>query len=242
MRRRARFLRRARELAYRDLGGLVFELHRFGQQNDPLVSAKLTMLDRIDRELRALEDALRERREVTVLHEAGIAACPRCAAIHSSADRFCPACGLSMSRQAQRPIAGAPLPLHHPPAAPAPGPAAAPAPGLAGAPAPATATAAAPAAAPAPATPAAQPQAPQEPSPPAQQAAEGPAVEQGEAAPDVSDAEPPRPSARRSRSTRSRKAAKPAEEQPAAGGGSEQPAAEERDQPTEILQPPAPER
>ncbi|MCW3069003.1 MAG: hypothetical protein JWL67_1628, partial [Solirubrobacterales bacterium] len=27
MRRRARFLRKARELAYRDLGGLVFNLH-----------------------------------------------------------------------------------------------------------------------------------------------------------------------------------------------------------------------
>ena len=41
MRRRARFLRKARELAYRDLGGLVFNLHRFGQRNDALVLAKL---------------------------------------------------------------------------------------------------------------------------------------------------------------------------------------------------------
>ena len=42
MRRRARFLRKARELAYRDLGGLVFNLHRFGQRNDALVLAKLS--------------------------------------------------------------------------------------------------------------------------------------------------------------------------------------------------------
>ena len=55
MRRRARFLRKARELAYRDLGGLVFDLHRFGQRNDPLVLAKLAMLRQLDTELRELE-------------------------------------------------------------------------------------------------------------------------------------------------------------------------------------------
>ena len=61
-RRRARFLRKARELAYRDLGGLVFNLHRFGQRNDALVLAKLGTLGHIDTELRALEDALRRAR------------------------------------------------------------------------------------------------------------------------------------------------------------------------------------
>ena len=54
-RRRLRFLRKARELAYRDLGGLVFNLHRFGQRNDALVLAKLTTLGHIDRELRTIE-------------------------------------------------------------------------------------------------------------------------------------------------------------------------------------------
>jgi hypothetical protein len=103
-RRRARFLRKARELAYRDLGGLVFNLHRFAQRNDPLVVAKLSMLDRIDAELRALEGALRERQPVTVLREAGITACPRCAAIHGSEDNFCPNCGLAMGRHADLPI------------------------------------------------------------------------------------------------------------------------------------------
>jgi hypothetical protein len=106
-RRRARFLRKARELAYRDLGGLVFSLHRFGQRNDSLVLAKLATLSRIDAELRALEDSLGERQPVTVLREAGITACPRCAAIHSGEDRFCPSCGLSMSRRSDLPIAGA---------------------------------------------------------------------------------------------------------------------------------------
>ncbi len=116
MRRRARFLRKARELAYRDLGGLVFNLHRFGQRNDVLVIAKLTTLSHIDTELRALEAALEERHPVTILREAGISACPRCAAIHSGDDRFCPNCGLSMSRRVDLPVAGAPAPV-----APAPG-------------------------------------------------------------------------------------------------------------------------
>jgi hypothetical protein len=109
MRRRARFLRKARELAYRDLGGLVFDLHRFGQRNDPLVLAKLATLREIDTELRGLEDGLHEHRPVTVLREVGIAACPRCAAIHGSDDRFCPGCGLAFDANADRPISTAPV-------------------------------------------------------------------------------------------------------------------------------------
>jgi hypothetical protein len=117
-RRRVRFLRKARELAYRDLGGLVFNLHRFGQRNDPLVVAKLSMLDRIDGELRALESTLEQRQPVTVLREAGITACPRCAAIHASEDRFCPNCGLPVGRHADLPIgsAAAGAPSNGPPA------------------------------------------------------------------------------------------------------------------------------
>lgn len=158
-RRRARFLRKARELAYRDLGGLVFNLHRFGARNDALVLAKLTTIGHIDAELRAIEAMLQERRPVTVLREAGITTCPRCAAIHSSEDGFCPNCGLPVNRHvdlpadfqsspsaatapsAAAPAAAAPSPTPQPiaanptppPAPPASAPAAAPA-----APAPAT--------------------------------------------------------------------------------------------------------
>jgi len=107
VRRRARFLRKARELAYRDLGGLVFNLHRFGQRNDALVLAKLATLTQIDSELRSIEAALSAHQPVTVLREAGIAACPRCAAIHAGEDRFCPACGLPLSRHVDLPISGA---------------------------------------------------------------------------------------------------------------------------------------
>jgi hypothetical protein len=109
LRRRLRFLRKARELAYRDLGGLIFEMHRLGQRRDDLASGKLGTLERIDSELRAIETALRERRGVTVLREAGVTACARCAAIHSSEDRFCPACGFSMVPHAERPIAATPV-------------------------------------------------------------------------------------------------------------------------------------
>ena len=119
-RRRARFLRKARELAYRDLGGLVYNLHRFGQRNDELVLAKLGTLGQIDGQLRALESALQERETVTVLREAGITACARCAAIHSSEDRFCPNCGLSVARNVDLPIAGAAAATAPAPASPAP--------------------------------------------------------------------------------------------------------------------------
>jgi len=142
IRRRIRFLRKARELAYRDLGGLVFDLHRFGRRNDELVLAKLETVGRIDGELRALESILAEHRPVTVLREAGVAACPRCAAIHGSDDRFCPNCGLAMDLRAERPMAG-------PPAAAASAPT--PAPPPASPPAPASASASASASAPVPA-------------------------------------------------------------------------------------------
>jgi hypothetical protein len=120
MRRRARFLRKARELAYRDLGGLVYSLHRFGQRNDALVLAKLETIARIDNELRGLESALGEHQPVTVLREAGVTACQRCAAIHGSDDRFCPNCGLAMDPRAERPVASAAAPAPaQPPMTPA---------------------------------------------------------------------------------------------------------------------------
>jgi hypothetical protein len=148
MRRRARFLRKARELAYRDLGGLVFDLHRFGQRNDQLVLAKLATLRQIDTELRELEQALSDRRPVTVLREVGIAACPRCAAIHGSDDRFCPGCGLAFDTNADRPISTAPVS----PLAPSPSAAQTPASAQSPAAAQSPASARSPAAAPTPAS------------------------------------------------------------------------------------------
>jgi hypothetical protein len=97
LRRRLRYLRRVRELGFRDLGGLAFDLHRFGRRNDDLVLGKLAALDAVDRELRAIERVLDDRRDILELREPGIAACPRCGALHGSDARFCPQCGIAFS-------------------------------------------------------------------------------------------------------------------------------------------------
>jgi hypothetical protein len=219
IRRRARFLRKARELAYRDLGGLVFNLHRFGQRNDPLVIGKLTTLGHIDTELRTLESALAEHRPVTVLREAGITACARCAAIHSSEDRFCPNCGLALGRHPDLPIAGAASP-----AAPAP----APAPAVnASQASPAPASAAAPEAPVQAATPSTGEAAPPESSEPAV-----PAPSVSGAAP-ARAPDPPRPRPARSGTGRSpTPRGGPAASPPAQGTSGEE-------EPTEILHPPS---
>ncbi|HEV3001024.1 MAG TPA: hypothetical protein VGW75_09830 [Solirubrobacteraceae bacterium] len=93
LRRRMRELRRLREIAFRDLGGLTFELHRFGRDRGELVAAKLEALQRMDSELRAIEVALDARRPLIELREPGIASCPRCATIHGTDANFCPGCG-----------------------------------------------------------------------------------------------------------------------------------------------------
>ena len=111
LRRRLRYLRRARELGYRDLGGFMFDLHRFGRESGDLVHSKLAALAAIDKELRALESALGERREVAVLREPGIGSCVKCGALHGSADSFCPHCGVALGgpgpRAAEKSEAGA---------------------------------------------------------------------------------------------------------------------------------------
>jgi hypothetical protein len=97
LRRRLRFLRRVRELGYRDLGGLVFDQYKFSRHNAELVRGKVAALAAVDAELRALEGALGEKREITELREPGISACPRCGTLHGSDARFCPSCGLALS-------------------------------------------------------------------------------------------------------------------------------------------------
>jgi hypothetical protein len=93
LRRRARFLRRRRELALHDLGGFLFEAHRLGETRDVLLAEKLAALTALDDELATLQNALELHEELAVLHEPGIAACPQCATIHDSGANYCPACG-----------------------------------------------------------------------------------------------------------------------------------------------------
>src|SRR3954447_16488823 len=119
MRRRLRFLRRARELALRGLGGLVFDLDRFGRERPDLVRAKLDGLASLDTERRALETALGDEREVDVLREPGIASCPRCGALHASDAKFCSSCGLPVGPGAPLPPGGAPTTGDEPPQPPA---------------------------------------------------------------------------------------------------------------------------
>jgi hypothetical protein len=53
--------RREREAMLLDLGALVYELHRQGERAPELLQDKAIELGRVDREVRALEDALEGR-------------------------------------------------------------------------------------------------------------------------------------------------------------------------------------
>jgi len=94
LRRRLQYLRRARELAFRDVGGLIFDMRRFERDRPDLVESKLSALTAVDEELRALERVLDDRRPIHELNEPGLSSCQRCGALHASDDNFCPQCGL----------------------------------------------------------------------------------------------------------------------------------------------------
>ncbi|MDX6679959.1 MAG: hypothetical protein QOE31_4011 [Solirubrobacteraceae bacterium] len=116
LRRRLRYLRRARELAFRDVGGLIFDMRRFGRDRPDLVEAKIGALAAVDQELRALERVLDDRRPIHELREPGLSSCPRCGALHASEDNFCPHCGLQFGGpQAMGEVGGA---IAAPPQAP----------------------------------------------------------------------------------------------------------------------------
>ena len=116
LRRRLQYLRRARELAFRDVGGLIFDMRRFGRERPDLVEAKLTALAAVDQELRAIERVLDDRRPIHELREPGLSSCARCGALHASEDHFCPRCGLQIGGpQAMGEVGGA---IAAPPQAP----------------------------------------------------------------------------------------------------------------------------
>jgi len=128
MRRRLRYLRRLRELQARDLGGLVFDLRRFERKRDDLIAQKIDQIRACDDELRALELALDERRDLRDVREPGIGGtCPRCFAVFGSADRFCANCGAALGGAVQGPAQVPLAPSQPAPAAPQ-APAAAPPP------------------------------------------------------------------------------------------------------------------
>ena len=96
---------------------------------------KVEAIEGLDREMRAIEQALGQFTPYTELFIPGLSACPRCGALHGSDANFCPQCGLSF--KGPRTVAGvgpadgqaqvAPPVVEYPPA-PQPPPAPAPAP------------------------------------------------------------------------------------------------------------------
>jgi hypothetical protein len=101
IRRRARYLRRLREVQLRDLGGFMVELKRFERERPELVQGKVQRALRTDDELRALERALGSEQPLRELREAGIGGmCAQCGAVHGCGDRLCSACGEPLGRAA----------------------------------------------------------------------------------------------------------------------------------------------
>jgi hypothetical protein len=102
LRRRLRFLRAAREVLLRDLGGFVLELHRTAgghEQADHrrLREAKLARLLAVEEEARAIEARLGEATHTVVIREPGLGGeCPRCSELLASDARFCSHCGLAI--------------------------------------------------------------------------------------------------------------------------------------------------
>jgi hypothetical protein len=117
LRRRLRHLRQVRELVLRDVGGLLYEVHRAGgdgagrEHGMELVQGKLERLAALDAERVELEAVLGDRRAETVLREPGVGGtCPTCGDYFASDARFCSACGTRVDGRgeaaAPRPRAG----------------------------------------------------------------------------------------------------------------------------------------
>jgi hypothetical protein len=118
LRRRTRYLRRVRELLLRDLGGLVYEIHRAGGgdrvHQQALVRGKTERIAALDGELFALENRLGSAHPETVLREPGVGGtCPTCGELYSSHAKFCSACGRPLTGRAAAREAAA---EQHPPA------------------------------------------------------------------------------------------------------------------------------
>ena len=102
LRRRARFLHKARELALRDLGGLVYEARRREQDPGKLAQEKVDKLIALDAELNEIEAVLGVVRGQTVVREPGVGGtCARCGELHASDATFCASCGANLAEAAR---------------------------------------------------------------------------------------------------------------------------------------------
>jgi hypothetical protein len=98
LRKRLRYLRRARELMLRDLGGLLYEVHRTAggdvTGHSTVIGAKVERLARLDAESERIEAALGAPRSETVVFQPGVGGtCQVCGELYGSADHFCSNCG-----------------------------------------------------------------------------------------------------------------------------------------------------
>ena len=108
VRRRVRYLQRARELLMRDLGGFYYEVHRAAGAphggHRGLLEAKAARLAAVDEELGQLEARLGEDHPAqTVVREPGVGGtCPSCGELHGSDAGWCAHCGAPLSERARR--------------------------------------------------------------------------------------------------------------------------------------------
>src|SRR3954465_13536588 len=113
LRKRVAFLRAARELLLRDLGGFVYEIHRTAGDHEheahrQLRATKLDRLSRIGAELHELELRLDDVRRNVVVSEPGVGGeCPECGELFGSAAHYCSHCGLPLTESARRALARA---------------------------------------------------------------------------------------------------------------------------------------
>jgi hypothetical protein len=99
----------------RDLGGLLYEIHRTAggdvHAHAPIVAAKVQRIVGLDAEARALETALAAPRGDALVFQPGIGGtCAACGELYGSGARFCSSCGA--------PTADAPPPVPEMPAPP----------------------------------------------------------------------------------------------------------------------------
>jgi hypothetical protein len=103
MRRRARALRRRREVLLLELGALAYELRRQERTDSGLMDAKVAELRGVDDEERGLAAALGDRRPLVEVVRAGIAGtCESCGAIAGTGDAYCARCGTELPSGGRR--------------------------------------------------------------------------------------------------------------------------------------------
>jgi hypothetical protein len=99
----------------RDLGGLLYEVHRTGggriDPHAPLLGAKVERLSALDAEAHALEQVLAAPRGAVVSFEPGVGgACPECGEYHAAEARFCSHCGTALAPATESTATAAPDP------------------------------------------------------------------------------------------------------------------------------------